>query len=85
MKAINYYLVIDKIKSEPKKIAGLIMTEATDDEGRYVRGKVITAGNLVEGVVDGDVVSYDKAAAHAITWKDDVFYVIKVSDIIIVE
>ena len=85
MKAINYYLVVDKIKEEPKKIAGLIITEKTDEEGRYAKAKVISAGNLVEGVKDGDLITYDKHAGHAITWKDSVYYVIKINDIIIVE
>ena len=85
MKAINYYLVVDKIKEEPKKIAGLIITEKTDEEGRYAKAKVVSAGNLVEGVKDGDLVTYDKHAGHAITWKDSVYYVIRIQDIIIVE
>ena len=85
MKAINYYLVVDKIKEEPKKIAGLIITEKTDEEGRYAKAKVISAGNLVEGVKDGDLITYDKHAGHAITWKDSVYYVIRIQDIIIVE
>jgi co-chaperonin GroES (HSP10) len=85
MKAINYYLVVDKIKEEPKKIAGLIITEKTDEEGRYAKAKVVSAGNLVEGVKDGDLITYDKHAGHAITWKDSVYYVIKIQDIIIVE
>ena len=84
MKAINYYLVIDKIKEEPKKIAGLIITEKTDEEGRYAKAKVISTGNLVEGVKDGDTITYDKHAGHAITWKDSVYYVIKINDVIIV-
>ena len=85
MKAINYYLVVDKIKEEPKKIAGLIITEKTDEEGRYAKAKVVSAGNLVEGVKDGDLIIYDKHAGHAITWKESVYYVIKINDIIIVE
>ena len=85
MKAINYYLVVDKIKEEPKQIAGLIITDNIDEEGRYAKAKVISAGNLVEGVKDGDLITYDKHAGHAITWKESVYYVIKINDIIIVE
>jgi len=39
MKAINHYIVVDKIKVEPKKVAGLIMTDETDQDNRYLRGK----------------------------------------------
>ena len=41
MKAINNYLVVDKITDEPIKVAGLIITESNDDETRYNRAKVI--------------------------------------------
>lgn len=85
MKAINYYIIVDKIKQEQKKIAGLIITENIDEEGRYSKGKVISAGNLVEGVKEDDIINYDSAAGHAITWNDNVYYVIKIHDVITVE
>ena len=47
MKAINYFLVVENIKEEPKKVAGLIMTEATDEEGRYKKATVISAGDKI--------------------------------------
>lgn len=85
MKAINYYVVVDRIKDKQKKIAGLIITEQTDKEGRYHRGKVVSKGNLVEGINEGDIVSYDRHAGHAITWEDEVYYVVKLADIVIIE
>jgi co-chaperonin GroES (HSP10) len=85
MKAINHYVVIDKIKQEQKKVAGLIMTEDLDEDNRYIKAKVISVGNLVEGVVDGDVVHYDKHAGHGVQYKDKLYFVIKVSDIVLVD
>ncbi len=85
MKAINQYVVIDKIKQEQKKVAGLIMTEDLDEDNRYIKAKVISVGNLVEGVVDGDVIHYDKHAGHGIQYKDKLYFVIKVSDIVLVD
>ena len=85
MKAINYYVVVERIKDEPKKIAGLIITEQTDKEGRYHRGRVVSNGNLVEGINEGDIVCYDRHAGHAITWEENVYYVVKLADIVIVE
>ena len=37
MKAINNYVVVDKIKTEQKKVAGLILTEDIDEDNRYNR------------------------------------------------
>ncbi len=85
MKAINYYVVVDKIKDEQKKIAGLIVTEDLDKDNRYIKAKVVSVGNLVEGVVDGDVIHYDKHAGHGIQYKDKLYFVIKVSDIVLVD
>ena len=63
MKAVNYYIIIDQIKDEPKKVGGLILTESVDDDNRYLKAKVVSIGNLVEGVCINDVIYYDKHAA----------------------
>ena len=34
MKAVNHYIIIEQIKDEPKKVAGLILTENVDDDNR---------------------------------------------------
>jgi len=85
MKAINNYVVVDKIKEEPKMVAGLIMTDDTDVDNRYIKAKIISAGNLVEGLKDGDTIYYDKHAGHAITWKNDLYQVIQARDVVLVE
>ena len=59
MKAINHYIVVQNIKEGPKTVAGLIMTDNTDSDNRYLKAKIISTGNLVEGLKDGDVVSGD--------------------------
>ena len=50
MKAINRYIIVQNIKTEPKKVAGLIMTEQTDQDNRYLKANIISCGNLVEGL-----------------------------------
>ena len=85
MKAINYYIVIDKIKEAPKKVGGLELTEKQDSDVRYLKGKVISAGNLVEGIKGGDIVHYDRHAGHGIQFKEKLYYVLKAGDIVIVE
>ena len=76
MKAVNHYLVIDMIKDEPTKVGGLILTEETDKENRYAKAKVISVGNNVEGINEGDVVYYDKHAGHVNQHKDKFYGVI---------
>ena len=84
MKAINHYIIIENIK-EPKKVGGLIMTEETDQDNRYLKAKIISTGNLVEGLKDGDTIYYDKHAGHGISWKDKLYHVIRSGDVVLVE
>ena len=85
MRAINHYIIAKNIKTEPKKVAGLIMTDETDQDNRYIRAKIISTGNLVEGLKDGDIIYYDKHAGHDISWKDNLYRVIRDGDVILVE
>ena len=84
MKAINNYVVVDKIKTEQKKVAGLILTEDIDEDNRYIKANVISVGNVVEGIKDNDIVYYDKHAGHGIQYKDKLYFVIRASDIVLV-
>ena len=85
MKAVNDYIVVDREKIGPKKIGGLILTENLDEDNRYVKATIISTGNLIEGLKDGDVVHYDKHAGHGITWKDTMYQVIRGRDVVLVE
>ena len=85
MKAVNTYIVVDKIKEPEKKIKGLLLTENLDEDNRYSRGKVISVGNLVEGISDGDIIQYDKHAGHGMEWKEKLYYVVRVNDVVIIE
>ena len=84
MKAINRYIIVKKIKEGPKKVAGLIMTDDTDVDNRYLKGTIISCGNLVEGLKDGDMIYYDKHAGHDISWQDTLYRVIRYGDVILV-
>lgn len=85
MKAINYYVIVDKIKEAPKKVAGLELTEKQDKEVRYVKGKVLSVGDQISVVKENDIIRYDKHAGHGIQDGENLYYVIKISDIVIVE
>ena len=85
MKAVNNYIIVEKIKTEQKKVAGLIMTEKIDDDNRYIKAKVISVGNLVEGIKDGDVVYYDKHAGHGVQYKDILYQVIRSGDVVLID
>ena len=85
MQAINDYVIVDKIKEEPKKVSGLILTDKTDEDNRYKKAMIISVGNLVEGVKKGDTIFYDKHAGHDIGYNDELYRVIRMRDIVLVE
>ena len=85
MKAVNQYIVIENIKIEPKKVAGLIMTDDTDVDNRYIKAEIISTGNLVEGIKEKDVVYYDKHAGHSIQHKNILYQVIKSGDVVLID
>jgi co-chaperonin GroES (HSP10) len=85
MKAVNHYIIVQSIKEEPKKVAGLIMTEELDSDNRYIKAKVISTGNLVEGVKENDTVYYDKHAGHGVQYKDILYQVIRSGDVVLID
>ena len=85
MQAINDYVIVDKVKGGPKKVGGLILTDEVNEDNRYLKAKIISTGNLVEGLQNGEIVYYDKHAGHGISYKDKLYQVIRSMDVVLVE
>ena len=85
MKAVNHYIIIEPVKEGPKKVAGLILTEEIDSDNRYLKGKVISIGDSVQGINTDDIVYYDKRAGHGIQHKDTFYYVIRQMDVVLID
>ena len=85
MRAINNYIIVKNIKTEPKKVAGLIMTAKTDVDNRYIKAEIISVGNLVEAIKEKDIVYYDKHAGHDIQHKDILYRVIRSGDVVLID
>ena len=85
MKAVNHYIIIDPVKNEPKKVGGLILTDEVNEDNRYLKAKVVSVGNLVEGINENDVVYYDRHAGHGIQHKDKFYGVIKQMDVVLID
>jgi co-chaperonin GroES (HSP10) len=84
MQAVNYYLVIEKIKQETTKIGGLELTEDVT-ENRYDKGKVISVGNLVQGVKPDDTIYYDQHAGNTMQKENKSYKIITVKDVVLIE
>ena len=85
MRAVNYYIIVQKIKEQQKSIEGLVLTEDLNTENKYARGKIITLGNLVEGLAENDIVYFDKGVGYGMTYSGKLYHVIKLNDVVLVE
>ena len=85
MKAVNDYIVIEKIKEEKKTSGGLLLTDDTDTDNRYKKAKVVSVGNLAEVIKVNSLVMYDKHAGHDIEYDNIMYRVIKLRDVVLVD
>lgn len=85
MQAINDYVVILPIKEEPKNVGGFLITESTTKDIRYFKAKIISVGNLTQGLEKDSIIYYDKHAGHSINFDGDWYSVIRQRDIVLVE
>ena len=85
MKAVNHYIIIEQVKEGPKKVGGLILTDEINEDNRYLKGKVISIGNLVQGIKENDTIYYDRHAGHGIQHKDKFYGVIKQQDVVLID
>tara|TARA_R110002050_G_scaffold25369_1_gene67676 strand:+ start:1230 stop:1487 length:258 start_codon:yes stop_codon:yes gene_type:complete len=85
MKAINDFIVVDVDKVGPKNVGGFLLTEDLDEANRYIKAKIISAGDLAKGLEDGDMIYFDKYAGYGIDWLDNVYRVIRAKDVVLVE
>lgn len=85
MKAVNYYIIVDKIKEAPSVIGGIEINEKQNSDIRYLKGKVISAGDKVESIKKDNIIRYDRHAGHGIEFDGHMYFVISIKDVVIVE
>jgi len=85
MKAVNYYIIVDKIKEAPTNIGGIELSEKQNSDIRYLKGEVISVGDKVDSIAKGNIIRYDRHAGHGIEFEDKLYYVISVKDVVIIE
>ncbi len=83
MKAVGNYLIIQKVESKTKETkGGLLLSEASMQDVRYVKAKIIDPGE--QQLKKDDLIFYDKVAGHKIDYDDQQYIVIKVQDVVVV-
>jgi len=85
MKAVGKCLIIEKIKEGTTKTkGGLLLAENQREDIRYVQAKVLSIGDEVVGVKEGDSIFYDRHAGHKIEINKDIYHLIRLGDVVVV-
>ena len=85
MKAIGKNLIVKTSKqgiSETK--GGLFLAEKQREDIRFNKAKVLTHGEDVKGINEGDEIYFDRRAGHKIEINKDTYHVIKARDVVVV-
>ena len=85
MKAVNEFIIVEKHQEPARKVGGLLLTEKLDEDNRYIKGKVVSKGDLVGIIEEDDMIYYDKHAGHGIGLNDKLYQVIRLRDVVVVE
>ena len=85
MKAIGKCLIIEKTKEGTTTTkGGLMLAENQREDIRYIEAKVLSIGEEVVGVKEGDTIFYDRHAGHKIDIEKDTYHVIRLGDVVVV-
>jgi chaperonin GroES len=85
MKAVGKCLVIEKIKEGTTKTkGGLLLAENQREDIRYLQAKVLSIGDEIVGVKEGDMIFYDRHAGHKIEIDKDIYHLIRLGDVVVV-
>jgi chaperonin GroES len=85
MKAIGRNLIIQKIKEGTTKTkGGLLLAENQREDIRYTEADILSVGEQVEGLKEGDKIFFDRHAGHKIEIDKKTYHVIKAQDVVVV-
>jgi co-chaperonin GroES (HSP10) len=85
MRAIGKTLLIKKIKEGTTETkGGLLLAENHREDIRYVEAVVWKVGDEVVGIKENDHIFFDRHAGHKIEPDKETYYVIKVTDVVVV-
>ena len=85
MKAIGRNLIIEKKKEGTTKTkGGLLLAEKQREDIRYTEADILSTGEQVEGLKEGDKIFFDRHAGHKIEIDKKTYHVIKAQDVVVV-
>lgn len=83
MKAVGRYIIIENLNEEVESKSGLIMSGSDLGNLRYRKSKVVSVGDLVTCVEQGDIIYCDSRVGHKVKLSNGIFGVITDGDVVI--
>lgn len=83
MKAVGSFIIVKAEEVVQENDLGLIITEQSDINIRYIIGEVVTVGEHVKEVMPGQYVYYDKISGSELRVAGDKFIAIREKDVVI--
>ena len=84
MKAVNKFIVAEEVHREIKTASGLVMSSKDAEDIRYRECKVVSVGNEVVAINEGDNVLYDRNAGFKLMIEGRPYLVILERDVVVV-
>ena len=83
MKAVGDYIIVKDEPVQQTNRLGLVVTEMTDNNIRYITGEVVSVGGEVKEITVGAHVYFDKVAGSGFRYKGDRFKAIRERDVVV--
>lgn len=85
MKAVGKYIVITPVKEVGKETkGGVFLPEQSREDIRYRQAKVVSIGDTIVAVKEGNDIYYDRHAGFNIELENTIYKVIKEQDVVII-
>ena len=85
MKAIGKNIIIKRVKEGTTKTkGGILLAENQREDIRYTEADILSAGEQVEELKEGDKIFFDRHAGHKIEIDKKTYHVIKAQDVVVV-
>jgi|TARA_R110000803_G_scaffold99472_1_gene167546 co-chaperonin GroES (HSP10) len=83
MKAVGDYIIVKDEEIEQKNSLGLLVTQMTDNNIRYITGEVVSVGGEVKEITAGAHVYFDKVAGSGFRYEGERYKAIRERDVVI--
>ena len=84
MKAVGRYILVKEVQESHKSQGGLLLTSKDTVGMMYRKGEVVSFGDGVTYLKEGDDIYYNKLTTHEVRIGEDLYTVVQDKDVVVV-